>query len=144
MCSFIFVCLVLMSSVSFFLSPKSLLAMAFPNVLVPKNLSLWRGQQTKPKLNLSVLLLFAAACKSPFASPAGIPVPLPYHSQTRRPSAFLSLCIISCQHHHSPFWDTINALGVELLWKSLEVQRKSVAGKVRGVVMQTLPLSVLY
>lgn len=144
MWSFIFVCLMLMSSIYFFLSPKYLLAMAFPNVLVPKNLSLWRGQQTKPKLSLSVLLVLAAACKSPFASPVWIPVTLHYHSQTRRPSAFLSFCSISCQHCLSSLWDITNALGVELLWKSLEVQRKSVGAKVRGVLVQTLPRSVVY
>lgn len=128
-----------MSSISF-LSPKYLLAMSFPNVLIPKNLSLWHGQQTKPKLNLLLLLVLAAACESPFASPAWIPVPLPYYSQTRRPSAFLSLCVISCQHCRSPLWDASNALRVKLLWKSLEVRRKSFAARARGVLMRTLPL----
>lgn len=94
------------------LRPDCLLARTFPNVLMPKNLLLWCGQQTEPRLNLLVLLVLEAACKSPFTPPAWIPVHLPYHSQTKEPSASLSACITSCQHCHSPLCDAASALGV--------------------------------
>lgn len=48
----------------FFPTPDCVLARTSSNILMPKNLLLWCGQQTGPKLNLLVLLVLAAACKS--------------------------------------------------------------------------------